>query len=101
MAYVEEVQKENIEKGAWLSVLGIERASYLRQFEQLHANYSRPVVLTEIGYCSGACDRSHNASVVETQHQANHYEALLVASAGRDWILGAFWWKCVWRGSNH
>ncbi len=68
-------------------------APYLDQLEAMHTKYSRPVVFTEIGYCSGACDRAHTASAADLVQQANHYEALLLATASKDWVLGAFWWN--------
>ena len=67
---------------------------YLKILESMHRQYRRPVLFSEIGYCSGThCDRAHNATPAALQRQADHYEALFLAAAGKDWILGAFWWN--------
>ena len=69
---------------------------YMSMLHELHLNYSRPVVLTEIGYCSGGCSRTSNSTGEDLQQQAMHYEALFHASAAAvdaGWFLGAFWWN--------
>ena len=66
---------------------------YVDQLESLHRKFARPVVLTEIGYCSGGCDRLHAASPADLANQADHYEAVFQATAGKPWFLGAFWWN--------
>ena len=69
---------------------------YLADLEGLSAKFGgKPVVLTELGYCSGACDRTHRASPSDLEGQARHYEALFMAVANRTapWFLGAFWWN--------
>lgn len=69
---------------------------FVDMLEGLHTNYSKPVALTEIGYCSGGCDRSSSSSNQDLIQQAYHYEALFLATvnATKDgWFLGAFFWN--------
>lgn len=56
--------------------------------------YLKPVVFTEIGYCSGQCSRTHTGSQMDAAQQARHYQALFEAMRGEEaWFLGAFWWN--------
>ena len=65
------------------------------------ANGGLPVMLTEIGYCSGGgggCNRQRDATVRSLAHQATHYEALFQAVArfennASNFFQGAFWWN--------
>ena len=82
--------------GSTLAEMAAAWAPVLARFERMSRRWGRPLVFTEIGYCSGACDRSHAASPLDLETQARHYEALLLASEGSaGWLLGAFWWNWV------
>ena len=64
--------------------------------KRLHQKFNRPIVLTETGVCSGpnACARTHSSPTpAGLANQANHYEAWFLATEGKDWFLGAFWWN--------
>lgn len=73
---------------------------FLDHLEGLSRRFGgKPVVLTEIGYCSGhggGCNRRGDATNTSRAEQALHYEALLMASSTRgDWFRGAFFWNWV------
>ena len=68
-----------------------EYKSFAKEVSAKHDN--KPVVFTEIGYCSGHCSRDHAASEADYEQQARHYEAVFEAFRGEDWFLGAFWWN--------
>ena len=54
----------------------------------LHRQYNKPVVYTELGYCSGECSRSHRPSLADYTAHAMHYEAVFEAfrEAGSWWL---------------
>ena len=60
---------------------------------RLHQRFNKPLVLTEVGYCSGPCDRTHASTPADLASQAAHYEAWFLATQGIDWFMGAFWWN--------
>ncbi|KAH3757695.1 glycoside hydrolase family 5 protein [Pelomyxa schiedti] len=55
--------------------------------------FSKSLIFTEIGYCSGNCQRSYTPNEEDYQLQATYYEAVFVATQGRDWFKGVFWWN--------
>ena len=78
------------------------RAGFERSLEPIRAlsrRFSKPVLLTEIGYASTrspwqsphSSDRSRDIS---PKHQARAYEAAFAALADEtSWIRGMYWWK--------
>ncbi len=60
----------------------------------LHDQYSKPVVYTEIGYCSGQCSRNHTPNLQDYTRHAMHYQAVFEAfSNATQWFKGVFWWN--------
>jgi hypothetical protein len=60
--------------------------------------YQKPVLLTEIGYCSrpGAWMQPHRddrRAPVHEECQRRSYEAIYKAFSHRDWLAGIYWWK--------
>ena len=71
----------------------------------LHRQTGRPVLLTEIGYCStdGAGmhpSRYQDAAPLDLGEQADLYWAALEAIAQVDWIAGISWWNWPADGSG-
>jgi len=67
---------------------------YIELAQELHKNFSRPVVYTEVGFCSGNCKRDHRPSEKAYADQALDYESTFLAFRGHeDWFLGGFWWN--------
>ena len=74
---------------------------YLELASRLHQQYNRPIVFTEIGYCSGHCKRTHKPSRADYATHAEHYQAVFEAfrnvtysgTSGNGWFLGSFWWN--------
>ncbi|KAL6072762.1 Glycosyl hydrolase family 53 [Balamuthia mandrillaris] len=84
-----EVPNPTVEQleAAWIPII-----EQLRKVSQRFD--SKPVVFTEIGYCSGLCQRGRRPSSSDLRQQAVHYEAALrVMMKESSWILGAFWWN--------
>eukprot|EP01122_Echinamoeba_exundans_P011688 TRINITY_DN4733_c0_g1_i1.p1 TRINITY_DN4733_c0_g1~~TRINITY_DN4733_c0_g1_i1.p1 ORF type:complete len:384 (+),score=37.28 TRINITY_DN4733_c0_g1_i1:19-1170(+) len=70
---------------AWAPV--VQRALNLSTF------WSRPVVFTEIGTCSGDCARGTKATFQGLMGQALSYDAVMkVFSAYPSWFHGMYWW---------
>lgn len=69
-------------------------APYRELAKNLSSTYQRPVAYTEIGFCSGNCDRGHRPDAKAYSDQALDYESTFLAFQGQeDWFLGAFWWN--------
>eukprot|EP01052_Picozoa_sp_SAG31_P001026 SAG31_NODE_33_length_32018_cov_69.763088_10_plen_511_part_00 len=96
---------------------------YVERARQLHEQYNKPVLFTEIGYCSGHCSRAHVPVSSDYAAHAQHYEAVfeafrnasVVGGSGQQfrmnpgsyepesnapqlrlesgWFLGSFWWN--------
>eukprot|EP01064_Diplonema_japonicum_P031204 TRINITY_DN5512_c0_g1_i1.p1 TRINITY_DN5512_c0_g1~~TRINITY_DN5512_c0_g1_i1.p1 ORF type:complete len:397 (+),score=94.87 TRINITY_DN5512_c0_g1_i1:50-1192(+) len=71
------------------------------QMAALHQKWNKPIVFTEMGYCSGfGADCFANGGKVThapTQEsldsQATQFEAALTAMTKYDWFEGVFWWN--------
>ncbi len=68
------------------------------RLEALSWRWSRPVVLTEIGYRSvdGACRQPwewQTRGRVDTREQVDGYQAALSTFLGRPWFAGIYWWS--------
>ena len=75
-------------------------APYLDHLEGMSRRFGgKPVMLTEIGYCSGpggGCSRRQDATETSRAVQAMHYEALFLASGALGpWFWGGFFWNWV------
>ena len=69
-------------------------AAHKRLARDLSRRYGKRVAFTEVGYCSGQCNRDHDADSTDYERHAVHYAALFEAMRGeQDWFLGAFWWN--------
>ena len=71
---------------------------YLNHLESLSKKYqNKQVMMTEMGSCSGphgGCERDRDATPTSRTMQAARYEALFLATRGKeDWFLGGFWWN--------
>jgi hypothetical protein len=71
---------------------------HLATIESLCAQWNRPILFTEIGYRSiaGAAVEPWNFTVraaVDTQEQADAYEALFRTFWDQDWFAGLFLWE--------
>lgn len=76
-------------KAAW--------APHVTTLANLAAAWGKPVLFTEIGYCSqdGANQRPwdwRTGGSVDLQEQANTYQAALESLYSQPWFAGAFWW---------
>jgi hypothetical protein len=70
---------------------------YARALAALHRK--RVYIFTEIGYCSGRCERTHTPSAADYALQAAHYAAVFEAMGPEhSWFDGAFWWNWVRHG---
>jgi hypothetical protein len=70
------------------------------RLHNLSTYWDRPVVLTEIGYCSGGCVRNANSTPEEQATQALYYQAALTAFVNQtSWFQGFFWW--AWDTDNN
>jgi autotransporter-associated beta strand protein len=71
----------------------------------LPTNQQKPVLFTEVGYCSQSGSNKApysdaNSGVVNQAEQANCYEALLSQLWGvKPWFQGAYWWN--WEVAAH
>lgn len=65
--------------------------AYARALARQHG---KRLIFTEIGYCSGRCERTHTPSATDYESQAAHYSAVFEAMRGEEsWFDGAFWWN--------
>eukprot|EP01102_Stenamoeba_stenopodia_P000534 TRINITY_DN10528_c0_g1_i1.p1 TRINITY_DN10528_c0_g1~~TRINITY_DN10528_c0_g1_i1.p1 ORF type:complete len:352 (-),score=65.56 TRINITY_DN10528_c0_g1_i1:120-1175(-) len=71
----------------------------IQRLYNLSTTFNRPVVLTELGYCSGGCKREGNATAATLAKQALFYQAAFEAFIPeQSWFLGFFWW--AWDTDN-
>lgn len=71
---------------------------WYRDIEDLHRTQNKPVIFTEIGYlsCDGAIKKPWQwpcGAGVDTQEQADAYEAAIRTWAGAPWFSGMFFWR--------
>ena len=87
---------------AYYNIKGNNVAEMARSWQQYRVMWralseqygGKNVTLTEIGYCSGQCSRTHTPSASDLQKHAMHYEAVFEAFRNdSSWFLGAFWWN--------
>jgi hypothetical protein len=70
---------------------------HLAFLDWLARRWHKPIIVTEVGYLSVdgtnviPGDWSHQARI-DVQEQADAYQSLFEAFAGRDWWQGVFWW---------
>eukprot|EP00753_Platysulcus_tardus_P010652 PLAT2934.1.p1 GENE.PLAT2934.1~~PLAT2934.1.p1 ORF type:complete len:404 (-),score=93.94 PLAT2934.1:80-1234(-) len=70
-------------------------APAVQRLTNLTRKWGKPVILTEIGYCSGVndtCPRGHASSPLWQQNQANYYAAALNALSKLSFFKGIHWW---------
>jgi hypothetical protein len=60
----------------------------IQQFRNISLKFSKPFILTEVGYCAGNhCDASRHDSLRGQHSQAMHYEAVLtVIQENSNWF---------------
>ena len=74
------------------------------QLEYIHNLWNKPVIFTEIGYCSGvngSCYANQDFANVdiplptnESLHaQTEQYEAMFLTMSEYEWFQGVFWWN--------
>lgn len=78
---------------------------WLERLHLLHRQTGRPVLLSEIGYCStdGAGMHPYRYQVavrLDLEEQADLYWAALSATAQVDWIAGVCWWNWPANGAG-
>lgn len=71
---------------------------WYRDIEDLHRTHNKPVIFTEIGYlsCDGAVKKPWQwpcGAGVDTQEQADAYEAAVRTWASTPWFSGMFFWR--------
>jgi hypothetical protein len=69
---------------------------YVAQLRNLSTFFQRPVLCTEIGYCTGSFGTSCAADVPsdrDLEQQARFYEAALRIFSDESWHRGFFWWN--------
>jgi hypothetical protein len=67
----------------------------LQRLHNLTLAHRKPVLITEIGYCSPDCKRASSQPANPT-FQATLYEAAMRSvwsDAVADWLAGVFWWS--------
>ena len=65
----------------------------VQKLANLSTFWQKPVLFTEIGYCSTDCKRSPvPATAGDLAFQARRYEAVMTAFQGEEWHRGFFWW---------
>ncbi len=85
----EEVTLTDLKKGA---------AKFLTSIEKVAKKYQKPVLLTEVGFCSrektwrSPHERGRSASP-SFEHQALAYRAIFESFWDKDWFYGFYWWK--------
>eukprot|EP01016_Furgasonia_blochmanni_P020072 TRINITY_DN2237_c0_g2_i1.p1 TRINITY_DN2237_c0_g2~~TRINITY_DN2237_c0_g2_i1.p1 ORF type:complete len:408 (-),score=62.56 TRINITY_DN2237_c0_g2_i1:167-1390(-) len=65
---------------------------YFPRFVNLTKTFNRPLIFSEIGYCSGVCKRNYKPNATEQTMQARHYQAVLEVFQDQDYFEGMFWW---------
>ena len=60
---------------------------------RLHKQHGKPVLYTEIGYCSGQCSRTHTPTTPDYYRHALQYQAVFEAFRNEQYFYGAFWWN--------
>eukprot|EP01132_Coremiostelium_polycephalum_P002023 gene2023-2490_t len=69
---------------------GVNGGYMSRSLHNLSLTYNKPIVFTEIGYCSGNCTTGPQ---VDLEFQLLHFQSLFSAFESIDWFKGAFWWN--------
>eukprot|EP01027_Heterolobosea_sp_BB2_P015665 GEZU01022415.1.p1 GENE.GEZU01022415.1~~GEZU01022415.1.p1 ORF type:complete len:309 (+),score=64.90 GEZU01022415.1:135-929(+) len=66
----------------------------VERLQNLSLTFNRPVILTEVGYCSGSCQRGTVPTPDDLDTQSLYYEAAIRAlGVHQDWFHGMFWWN--------
>jgi hypothetical protein len=71
---------------------------WLNVISKIATNYGKPVIITEIGYCSNGNSTKNpgtwnNSAGLNIEEQADCYNALLLQACYFDKIIGIFWWQ--------
>lgn len=71
---------------------------HIEELENLHQQYGRPLILTEIGYRSVQGAHANPAqwqqsAAFDQTEQENLYRAAMDTFCGRDWLAGMYWWN--------
>ena len=71
---------------------------WLTEIEEWHASVNKPVIFTEIGYCSAdsAAKKPWEeafSGASNTQLQADCYKAAFEALWNKEWFYGIYWWN--------
>jgi hypothetical protein len=79
---------------------------YVAKLEELSRRHHRPVLFTELGYCSrlgtaaAPWEWSDTGGGIAQGPQARAYEAAFEVFAGRPWFRGIYWWDWSAQGWN-
>ena len=86
---------QNVTWGTTVEEMVKQWSPILDDLGALSISRNKPLIFSEVGYCSGDCDRDHKPAPLDFQLHARHYEAIFQATADRKWFHGAFWWNWV------
>jgi hypothetical protein len=68
----------------------------LKSLKKLSETYDKPIIIAEIGFCSGSChirDREKRVADANDIHrQRNHYAKFMEIFMNQSFIKGIFWW---------
>jgi len=62
------------------------------KLEKLSKKYKKDVIITEVGFCSGNCERNETATIYQQYMQAEFYDIFMKVFNRYDFIKGYFWW---------
>jgi hypothetical protein len=67
--------------------------SVTQVLKSLHEKFNKPVLITEIGFCSGNCLRNEQINGYDQYLQAYYYEKVFTILAKQEFIVGFYWWS--------
>ena len=68
--------------------------SIIENWKELSETYGKPILLTEVGYCSSICKPWYGILTdQDLMWQAMQYDAITEAMKGKDFIEGFFFWN--------
>lgn len=69
--------------------------SSLVKLKSLSEKFKKPIIVTEIGFCSGNClirNRNPISTLTDQYIQAYFYESFIKIFSGQNFVKGFFWW---------
>jgi hypothetical protein len=80
--------------GQTVQDLVVEWQPIISQLRGVSLKFNKTLIFTEIGYCSGECQRGVTPNNTALASQAIHFEAALtVMMQNSDWVKGVYWWN--------